>query len=267
MKISKIEIIYQDNDIIVLNKPSGVSVTKDRAGDEQLIDILPQQIGKELTEELLLVHRLDKQTSGVLLLARNKQAQTTFSRYFEEKLVKKTYLAIVTGITTEKEGTIYAPIGVFRKNQSLMCIDRKDGKEAITNWRILADFGNAALVAVNPVTGRTHQIRVHLPSIGLPLAIDPMYGSTKPLMLSEFKLDYRLGFGQDEKPLIERLTLHAYQLELPNCETNRPKCFIAPLDKKFAATIKMLTKYNSNGPAAFINPDDFTKIISIQKLD
>jgi len=150
-------------------------------------------------------------------------------------------------------------------------------------------------LAVQPLTGRTHQVRVHLPSVGLPLLIDPLYGNPKPFFLSDFKADYRLGRGQTEKPLIERLTLHAYQLELPPlCHSEQseeshlsshseaqPKnlnhesqatsdesrnCFIASLDKKFAATIKMLTKHNPKGPDAFTNPDDFAKIMNAQKL-
>jgi 23S rRNA pseudouridine1911/1915/1917 synthase len=111
-----------------------------------------------------------------------------------------------------------------------------------------------ALLAVEPITGRTHQIRVHLKSIALPLAIDPLYGSTRPIMLSDFKPDFRLKKGKTETPLIDRLTLHAYQLEIPLTDT-KPTTYIAKLDKKFAATIKALAKHNPKGPDAFFNPD------------
>ena len=147
-----------------------------------------------------------------------------------------------------------------------MCIAAKKGKEAVTDWELLADFGAIALLAVSPFTGRTHQIRLHLPSIGLALAIDPLYGSSSPLFLSDFKTNYRLAKGQAEKPLMERLTLHAYQIQLTRLKPSSPDCFIAGLDKKFTACLKMLTKHNPRGPDAFINPDNFSKIINIQRL-
>jgi 23S rRNA pseudouridine1911/1915/1917 synthase len=258
MSKAKVEIIYQDDDILVINKPASVSVTKDRTGATQLKDLLSAQ--------LRLVHRLDKDTSGVMLLAKNVEAQTKFTTYFEKRQVKKTYLAIVAGFVPAPQGTIDAPLTRDPKNTTLMCIAKKKGKESATNWRLLADFGRFALLAVEPLTGRTHQIRVHLPSIRLPLAIDPLYGSSQPILLSEFKSEYRLGKFQVEKPLIERLTLHAYQLVIPEGTENRPDCFIAKLDKKFTACLKMLTKYNPKGPKAFLDPDDFSKILNGDRI-
>jgi 23S rRNA pseudouridine1911/1915/1917 synthase len=264
MQKKEIEIIYQDGNIVVINKPAGLSVTKDRVSDDQLIWVLQKQLGKDAAK-LLLIHRLDKDTSGVMILARNTETQTLFSGYFEKRLVRKTYLAIVTGLVCGKEGVINAPLDHNFRNPAIMCIHR-NGKESITEWRLLADFGIAALLAVNPLTDRTHQIRVHLPSVGLPLAIDPIYGSSRPLFLSDFKLNYKLGAGQSEKPLIERLTLHAYQLLIPAEAGIQPDCFIAKLDKKFAAAIKMLTKHNPGILNPFANPDDLTKILNGQKL-
>ncbi len=267
-KIAKapIEIIYQDNDIVVVNKPSGISVTKDRSGAAKLADILGEQLGQQIQSELRLVHRLDKATSGVMIYARNIEAQTRFTGYFRSRLVKKTYLTLVFGIAPGKQGRIDAPLTQRHKKAGLMCIAHKKGKESVTHWKLLADFGSVALLSVSPITGRTHQIRVHLPHIGLPLAIDPFYGSSRPLYLSDFKQDYRLARDQTEKPLIERLTLHAYQIQLLKPEQNLPDCFIAGLDKKFTATIKMLTKYNPKGHNSFADPDDFSKIMNTQRL-
>ncbi len=275
MPKTKIELIYQAplqaqqtaDDIIVINKPASVSVTKDRSGAVQLLDILTKQLGPEAAGRLRLVHRLDKHTSGVMILAGNAQTQSALSGYFEKRLVKKIYLAIVSGIVRSQQGSINIRLTRNRRNPAVMCLARKKGKEAITNWKLLADFGSMALLAVQPLTGRTHQIRVHLPSIELPLKIDPLYGSSRPLFLSDFKPDYRLGRGQTEKPLIERLTLHAYQIQLPNDGPDYPDCFIAGLDKKFAAAIKMLTKHNPKGLNAFVDPDDFSKILNNKGLD
>jgi 23S rRNA pseudouridine1911/1915/1917 synthase len=257
-----IEIIYQDSDILVVNKPSGLSVTKDRSHYEELLPTLREQLKLSDKDKLLLVHRLDKETSGVMMLAKNTAAQRLFTNYFSKGGIKKTYLAIISGAVTSEEGTIDAPIGNDKKDPRRMCIDlTKKGRKAITNWRLLADFGGAALLAVSPVTGRTHQIRVHLPSAGMPMAIDPLYGNREGLMLSRFKADYHLGKWQEEKPLIDRLTLHAYQLELPS-EEARPAVFVAKLDKHFAATLKMLAKHNARGLEAFKNPEILALILA-----
>lgn len=277
MAKAKIEIIYDDNDILIINKPAGLSVTSDRTGAGQVIDVLAQQLPAEMVNHLQLVHRLDKQTSGVMILAKTPQAQSEYSGYFARRLVRKIYLAIVTGFPPAARGRIEARLTQDSKIPGQMRITGKKGKEALTEWKLLAGFNSAHLLAVQPVTGRTHQIRLHLPSIGLPLAIDPLYGSSRPLLLSDFKQNYNLGKYQEEKPLLDRLSLHAYQLEFirdaddgsagrPG-QSRRPDYFIAGLDKKFKACIKMLTKHNPIGQNAFINPDDFNKIINAERLD
>jgi RluA family pseudouridine synthase len=254
-----IEIIYSDENLLVINKPSGISVTKDRGGDIDLLDALSKQ-DKNYTE-LRLIHRLDKLTSGVMILAKNPETQSKYSSLFEKREVKKTYLLLATGFAGKTKGIVRTPLGRDRKDPTKMRFD-KHGKRAITQWSVLADFGFYILIKAEPVTGRTHQIRVHMKEIGLPLAVDPLYGGTRPILLSDVKMRYNAKRGVDEKPLIDRLTLHAYQLQLPGFETP----FIAELDNNFAATIKMLHKHNPKGSQAEIEAGIIAKIVEAQPI-
>ena len=252
-----IEIIHEDNEIIVINKPAGVSVTHDRSGSDDIIEVLHNQIEHE---DLRIIHRLDKDTTGVMLLAKNKESQSKFCSLFEKSKVKKTYLALVAGQPESETGEIDAPIIQSDKDPRKMEVNSKKGKDAKTRWQLLADFGSVSLVAARPVTGRTHQIRVHFQHAGMPLVIDPLYGSNSPLLLSKFKSNYKLSKFAEEIPLIERLTLCAYELETENLH------FVAPLEKKFKASIKMLTKYNPKGPDAFIDKDNFNRLLNAKPL-
>lgn len=265
MPKARVEIIYEDGNILVVNKPTGISATKDRSGEKSILRILQEQL-HDPSADLRLVHRLDKPASGVMILAKNITAQRKLTRSFEKRLIGKTYLALVRGAPEGAEGLIQASLSADKKAPQRMVVDPQRGKTAVTQWKLLADFGMAALLAVFPLTGRTHQIRVHLKNIGMPLAVDPLYGSNTALFLSEFKTDYRLGKGQVEKPLIDRLTLHSYQLEFNDIFSGAPDCFVAGLDKKFAAAIKMLAKYNPMGSKAFAHPEFLTDIRAGKKL-
>jgi len=263
---ARVEIIYQDENVIVVNKPTGISVTHDRSGADDLPTVLSEELGLGADEELRLVHRLDKDTSGVLVIAKNLAAQSWLSSCFEKGVAKKTYLAIVRGAATGSYGCIESRIAERPRERNKMQVARH-GKEAVTQWELLADFGLLSLLAVYPQTGRTHQIRVHLPSVGLPLAIDPFYGSGKGIFLSEVKQGYRTPKGQEERPLMERLTLHAYQLSVPLKEGAAPSVFVAPLDEKFRAAVKMLAKHNKKSFAAFGREGVFEQIVAGQKFE
>ncbi len=260
-----IEIIYQDDDVIVLNKPSGISVTHDRSGKDDLPSVLAEELGADV--ELRLVHRLDKDTSGVLVVAKNLPAQSWLSSCFEKGITRKTYLALVRGAAIEGSGVIDAGIEAAPRERNMMRVVSKGGKQAVTEWELLADFGAVSLLAVRPRTGRTHQIRVHMASAGLPLAIDATYGSSEPILLSEVKIGYKLPRGQEEKPLMERLTLHAYQLSVPLKEGQEPRVFVARLDERFRAAIKMLAKHNKRSFEAFTREGVFEKIVNGEAID
>jgi 23S rRNA pseudouridine1911/1915/1917 synthase len=174
MAKKQIEIIHEDNDIIVINKPPGVSVTHDRSGSDDIIEVLHKQIEHE---DLRIIHRLDKDTTGVMLLAKNKESQSKFCSLFEKSNVKKTYLALVSGSPESETGEIDVPIIQSNKDPRKMEVYSKNGKDAKTRWQLLANFGSISLLAVRPITGRTHQIRVHFSHAGMPLAIDPLYGT------------------------------------------------------------------------------------------
>jgi RluA family pseudouridine synthase len=262
MRKKDIEIIEADNDIVVVNKPAGISVTADRTGREDIITILSRQLKGQ--EGLRLVHRLDKHASGVLVIAKNRETQSELSRCFAKRMVKKSYLALAAGYVSDKEGVIDVAIARSRKDVRMMCVSGRRGKAAVTRWRLLADFGGVVLLEVEPVTGRTHQIRVHLAHKHMPLAIDPLYGSSKPLMLSDFKVDYRAKREREEVSLIDRLTLHAYGLEIP--VKGKSKIYMARLDKKFAATIKMLDKHGPTAGRAFLESGQLSAILEGRKL-
>ena len=247
MAKSDIQILYKDERILLINKPAGVSVTADRSGAADLLMLLNQQIRP--AEPLRLVHRLDKETSGILLLARNREAQSRYTAGFARRRFSKLYLAIVQGPVPQAEGRIKAPIARSQRNPQAMHIHPRLGKEAVTYWRKVMDMGRLALLAVQPTTGRTHQIRIHMAHRGIPLAIDSMYAGSQPLMLSDFKTAYRGKRDREEVPLIDRLTLHAYQLRIPVGPPDQAeeRTFAAPPDKKFMAAIKMLAKHTSKG--------------------
>jgi 23S rRNA pseudouridine1911/1915/1917 synthase len=265
MKKIDISIIYRDLDIIVINKPTGVSVTSDRSGADDILKVLADNFPE--IPELRLVHRLDKDTSGLMVVALNRAAQTYYSRLFASHELNKTYIAISRGLPPKEQGFISDPIAKNDRVQ-MVKIDSQHGKKAKSFYKLLLPLGPLCLLAVVPVTGRTHQIRIHLSHRGLPLAIDPIYADDDSIYLSSFKTKYRPSRKrQIEIPLIDRLTLHAYQITLPIGPDKTPKTLTAPLDKKFAAAIKMLAKHTSSNPNGYEYPDVVKKILNGEPLD
>lgn len=265
MAKDKIEIIHQGEQILIINKPTGVSVTKDRTGKPDITALLSKH--KDIiSDDLRPVHRLDKAVSGIMLIAKTPQAQSHYASMFEKQKIRDRYLVLVKGFVSEQSGVVKMPIDHSKRVRGTMYIAPRRGKEAITEWQLLADFGLVSLIKASPLTCRSHQIRVHFQHIGLPLAIDPLYGGTSPVMLSDFKQKYTGKPGQPEKPLIERLTLHAYQLEIPAENGFEGGVFTAGLDRKFLATIKMISRHNPQKLDAFIEPDIYKKILAAEPI-
>ena len=266
MAKSDIDILFENDEILLINKPTGISVTADRSGFPDILQLLTQQLSP--SEPFRLVHRLDKETSGILLVAKHKEAQSRYSRLFAKRKIQKLYLGIVKGPLPYKHGSIKDPIARSKRNPQAMHIHPRLGKKAHTVWAQLADFGSLSLVSAQIITGRTHQIRIHFSHRGMPLAIDPIYGTAKPLMLSSFKPDYRPKSDRDEPPMIDRLTLHAYQLTIPVGpeENEKTETFVAGLDKKFASAVKLLTKHTGPSAPGFDDDQALQRILADQPL-
>ncbi len=175
--MSRIPILYEDAEALVIDKPGGLPIERPRKGGPSLEDRLDDlKLGFQM--QPVPVHRLDTDTSGCLLLARNPKALKRYNKAFEDKLVGKTYLGVLAGIPDEKEGTVeLALTKISSAEKGWRMIPAKKGKPSVTHWQVVAEVNGRALVRFTPETGRTHQIRVHCASgIGVPLLGDPVYG-------------------------------------------------------------------------------------------
>ena len=194
-------IIYQDGDIIVLDKPAGLTVHPAPGHPSgtlvnALLAACPDLRGIAGTLRPGIVHRLDKDTSGLMVVAKNDRAQRALQRQLKDRDVRKTYLALVRGVPAPREGTIAAPIGRHPKNRKKMAVVA-DGREATTRYRVREEIagGQYSLLEVEPVTGRTHQIRVHLAAVGHPVVGDATYGRPSAAVGRQFLHAHKLAFG------------------------------------------------------------------------
>lgn len=179
------EIVFENKDLVVLNKPAGLLMHGDGKGESTLVDWLvvnfPEvlNVGDKPEERPGIVHRLDRDTSGIVLIPRNQEYFEYLKNLFAQGKIQKTYLAIVRGIPKEREGKINYPISLKPGTTKRTIHGGKMTKEAVTEYRVVQEFLRASLVEVSPKTGRTHQIRVHMASIGHPVLGDTLYGSKK----------------------------------------------------------------------------------------
>jgi 23S rRNA pseudouridine955/2504/2580 synthase/23S rRNA pseudouridine1911/1915/1917 synthase len=231
-------IIFENEDFIAINKEAGLLTIPDRHDDTQLslYKILNHKYGK-----IFIVHRLDRDTSGLILFAKTEATHKYFSQLFEQRNIKKKYLGIVRGSMPEKNGAINEPIAEHPLKKGVMTISKK-GKPSLTNYEVLEDFGIYSLVQFDIQSGRTHQIRVHAKSIGHPIICDAVYGDGKPVLLSSFKKKYKLSQNDlEERPIISRLALHSYNLYFRDIHQNEFS-IEAPLPKDMKALLQQLKK-------------------------
>ncbi|MGH7215191.1 MAG: RluA family pseudouridine synthase [Tepidisphaeraceae bacterium] len=243
-------ILWQSDRLAVIDKPAGLASIPGRGEDDSAFERLARQLGLpdrgDADPRLRVVHRLDKHTSGVLLFAKDRAAQRHLSHQFQNNTTHKEYLALVRGRPAADEGEIDAPLAPHPNSPRFMAVAKHGGQPARTGWRVEETFRELTLLRVVPKTGKTHQIRVHLRHIGLPLAIDPLYnaprdGAAAGIFLSSFKRGYRAS-GTGERPLIDRLTLHAERLKFVNLDGVEVEV-VSPLPKDFRAALNMLRKY------------------------
>jgi len=241
MKKPKIEIIYEDEAIVYVSKPSRFLSIPDRYAPNipNLFHHLEKKYGK-----IFVVHRLDKETSGGLVFAKTEEAHKHLNLQFEKRTVQKVYTAIVDGHLHESEGSINKGIAPSPSQQKRMIISRK-GKASLTHYKVVEQFKHFAQLAVEIKTGRTHQIRVHMESIGYPLMVDGIYGKRNEFFLSEIKhRKYRIGKDQEERPLLSRTALHASSLAFDHPISQERLQLECALPKDLSAVIKQLQKWN-----------------------
>lgn len=240
MKLSEL-VIFEDDDLIALNKPSGLLSIPDREGKEISLKNLLQ----EKYDSIFTVHRLDKDTSGLIVFAKNETAHRHLSLQFEERQTEKIYVGLVIGSPVDQKGTIDLPIAENMVTRGTMIINRR-GKPSITDYEVLENFGTYSWMQFRIHTGRTHQIRVHMKDTGHPIACDELYGDGKPLLLSSLKNKFKLSKNElEERPLLNRLALHAYKLGFT--KPNGEKLLLqADLHKDIRATLQQLSKWKKS---------------------
>ena len=225
-----LDIVYEDEDLLVLNKPKGL-VVHPAAGhqDDTLVNGLLHAMGDQLSGingELRpgIVHRIDKDTSGLLAVAKNDLAHTVLASQLVDHTMARTYEAIVCGSFREDSGTVDAPIGRHPSDRKKMCVTQRNSKTAVTHWEVVTRYRGYTHIRCHLETGRTHQIRVHMAHIGHPILGDTVYGHKKPEL------------GQDSQ------CLHAGQLCFRHPRDGRPVMVFAPLPEYFTEVLEKLSR-------------------------
>lgn len=239
MSNDTLNIIYQDDDILIVNKPSGTLTIPDRF-DLTIPSI--RTIAENQFEKIFIVHRLDRDTSGILLLAKNADAHRDLSLQFENLSAKRIYHAVTEQVIHQDSLKIDLPLMPDPRHQG-RTIPSARGKESLSIVNVKQRFKHSTLVEVDLVTGRHHQIRVHLSAVGYPLLVDELYGNNKDFFLSSIKRKFNLKKNDTENPIISRVSMHAYSLTFVHPVTKEEMTFTAEYPKDFSVLLKILNKY------------------------
>lgn len=231
-------ILFENEDYVVINKPPHVATLDERNADNPN-SIL--RLARTYTPDAQVAHRLDKETSGCLAIAKNPEAYRHLAMQFEHREVAKRYHAVVSGIHDFEGISVYLPILPLPRD-GVVKIDRQKGKEAETIFNTLRAYRLHTLVECMPITGRMHQIRIHLTCLKAPIVGDETYGG-KPAYLSELKRNYNLKKETDELPLIKRVALHAHSLTFAGLD-GQEMTIEAPYAKDFDVLVKQLVKFS-----------------------
>ncbi|MDD7767613.1 MAG: RluA family pseudouridine synthase [Treponema sp.] len=241
-------VIYSDNDFIVLNKRSGILIAADRYNpDAPRLDLMAEkEFGK-----LYAVHRIDKDTSGLIIYAKNLEAQKGISMQFEQRKVQKTYHALVYGHPLWEDLHVDLALEPDGDARHRTVVNKKFGKPSVTDFHLIGVCGPYSWIEAKPKTGRTHQIRVHLAANNLSIVCDPLYsGNQKPVRLSEVKRKWN-GDEDEERPLLSRLALHAYKIQFEHPATHEQVTFTAPYARDMEAVRKQFAKLFDVDPVTF----------------
>lgn len=230
-------ILFENEQVVVVNKPPHLSSLDERFTEKTSL----LKLARSYNPELRLCHRLDKETSGVLVLAKDDDTYRTIAMEFEHRRVLKRYHAIVDGIHKFENLEVDLPIGTARNG--LMRIDFSEGKDALTYFSSVKYFRHYTLVECTPITGRTHQIRVHLASQKATIAGDLAYGGKEPF-LSRLKRKFKISEFEEERPMISRFALHARQIKF-NLNESTEINVEAPYPKDIQVFVKQLEKYDN----------------------
>ncbi len=230
------EILFENDDVIAINKPPGLLSIPDRQGKElSLKELLLRRFSS-----IFVVHRLDKFTSGVIVFAKNAEAHKNLSRQFEDRLTEKYYVGLVHGTLKEEKGIIESSLMEHPSQKNKMIVHAK-GKPALTGYEVLEAFQSYAWLKFRLHTGRMHQIRVHMQSLGNSLVCDDIYGNGAPLLLSGIKSKYKLSKNaEEEQPLLSRLALHSFSLSF---QLNAKMYVEAQPPKDLRAVLQQLRKW------------------------